>query len=368
MGVTKLPKPIVVAHPISAPPRPATRRLRTGPVPAAAGARAGGGRNRGLAIIGPMNPTLLIATRESRLAMWQAEHVRALLTERFALSVGLLGMTTRGDQILDRTLSKVGGKGLFVKELELALEQGRAQLAVHSLKDVPMSLPEGFVLGAVLEREDPRDAFVSNRFESLDALPSGACVGTSSLRRSVQLLGLRPDLRIAPLRGNLDTRLAKLDGGEYDAIVLAAAGLKRLGLGVRIRSCFNTLRMIPAAGQGALGIELRSDATELRERLAELNHQPSWLACQAERAVSRALGGSCSMPLAAHAVWQGDTLVLEAALGDAANPSRPLLRTQIHGEPEAADDATAAAAALGERAADALRALGAADYLAGEPG
>ncbi|HEX7384876.1 MAG TPA: hydroxymethylbilane synthase, partial [Burkholderiaceae bacterium] len=251
-----------------------------------------------------MRSTVVIATRESRLALWQAEHVKALLEARFGLAVELLGLTTRGDQILDRTLSKVGGKGLFVKELEAALEDGRADLAVHSLKDVPMDLPPGFELAAVLEREDPRDAFVSPRFASLDELPAGAKVGTSSLRRQVQLVALRPDLVIEPLRGNLDTRLRKLDAGGYDAIVLAAAGLKRLGLGERIRSLFDPARMIPCAGQGALGIEVRSDALALRERLAALTHAPTWLAVQAERAVSRALGGRCSMPLAAHAVWQ----------------------------------------------------------------
>ena len=294
----------------------------------------------------PGVPTI-IATRESRLALWQAHHVRDLLRERFGLAVELLGMTTRGDQILDRALSKVGGKGLFVKELETALEEGRAHLAVHSLKDVPMELPPGFVLAAVLEREDPRDAFVSNHHADLDALPRGACVGTSSLRRVVQLLARRPDLRIEPLRGNLDTRLRKLDEGGFDAIVLAAAGLKRLGLAARIRSLFDTDSMIPAAGQGALGIEVREDAAALRETLARLVHAPTWLAAHAERAVSRALGGSCSMPLAAHATWQGETLTLQAALGDGARPERPLLRARLSAR--AAD--VQAATALGEAAA-----------------
>src|SRR5258706_1753095 len=273
-----------------------------------------------------MVSSVMIATRESRLALWQAEHVRALLVQRFGLSVELLGMTTRGDQILDRSLAKVGGKGLFVKELENALEDGRAQLAVHSLKDVPMDLPEGFVLGAVLEREDPRDAFVCPRHASLDALPRGARVGTSSLRRVVQLLALRPDLDVQPLRGNLDTRLRKLDEGGYDAIVLAAAGLKRLGLDARITSCFEPEAMLPCAGQGALGIEVRSEATALRAQLAQLTHRPTWLAVEAERAVSRALGGSCSMPLAAHATWRGDTLALQVALGHAQQLRAPLLR------------------------------------------
>ncbi|MBL0148354.1 MAG: hydroxymethylbilane synthase [Ideonella sp.] len=307
-----------------------------------------------------MNQTTLIATRESRLALWQAEHVRALLQTRFGLSVELLGMTTRGDQILDRSLSKVGGKGLFVKELEVALEEGRAHLAVHSLKDVPMDLPEGFVLATVLEREDPRDAFVSNRFDSVDALPTGAVVGTSSLRRVVQLKAMRPDLRIEPLRGNLDTRLRKLDEGGYDAIVLAAAGLMRLGLAQRIRARFDEQRMIPAAGQGALGIEVLASATALREQLAQLRHQPTWLSAHAERAVSRTLGGSCSMPLAAHATWHGDTMVLDAALGHPEQTDRPLLRAGMTGQPVDAPAATA----LGVRVAQQLRELGAADYLA----
>ncbi len=306
-----------------------------------------------------MTQPTLIATRESRLALWQAEHVRALLVQRFGLVVELLGMTTRGDQILDRSLSKVGGKGLFVKELELALEEGRAHLAVHSLKDVPMELPEGFVLAAVLEREDPRDAFVSSRYASVADLPQGAVVGTSSLRRVVQLLNLRPDLRIEPLRGNLDTRLRKLDEGGYDAIVLAAAGLMRLGLASRIRARFEPQQMIPAAGQGALGIEVREDAHELRALLAQTAHRPTLLAVLAERAVSRGLGGSCSMPLAAHAVWQGDTLVLDAALGDAAQPTRPLLRARA----SAAVADEAAAAELGAHAVAQLHAAGAAGYL-----
>jgi hydroxymethylbilane synthase len=306
-----------------------------------------------------MPPPTIIATRESRLALWQAEHVRALLQSRFGLSVQLLGMTTKGDQILDRALSKVGGKGLFVKELETALEQGRAQLAVHSLKDVPMDLPPGFALAAVLEREDPRDAFVSPRFDSVAALPPGARVGTSSLRRVVQLLALRPDLVIEPLRGNLDTRLRKLDEGQYDAIVLAAAGLMRLGLESRIRGRFEPAQMLPAAGQGALGIEVRADAGELRALLAALSHRPTLLAVAAERAVSRALGGSCSVPLAAFGTWHGTTLRLRAALGDGETPRQPLLTAEVSGEP---GDETAATA-LGEAAAAALRARGAAAYL-----
>ena len=210
---------------------------------------------------GPAAPWV-IATRESRLALWQAEHVKALLVQR-GHAVNLLGMTTKGDQILDRSLSKVGGKGLFVKELEVALEEGRADLAVHSLKDVPMDIPEGFSLACVMQREDPRDAFVSNAFKNLADLPAGAVVGTSSLRRTVLLRALRPDLKIEALRGNLDTRLRKLDEGHYAAIVLAAAGLKRLGLAQRIASVFETDAMLPAAGQGALGIEILARRQDL---------------------------------------------------------------------------------------------------------
>jgi hydroxymethylbilane synthase len=304
--------------------------------------------------------SLTIATRESRLALWQAEHVRDLLAARLGVEVKLLGMTTRGDQILDRTLSKVGGKGLFVKELETALAERRADLAVHSLKDVPMDLPDGFALAAVLEREDPRDALVSPRCASLADLPQGACVGTSSLRRIALLLAQRPDLRIEPLRGNLDTRLRKLDDGHYDAIVLAAAGLVRLGLGARIRTRFPVTHMLPAAGQGALGIEVRADDAELRTALGGLTHRPTWLAVHAERAVSRGLGGSCSMPLAAHAEWDADgRLRLTAALGHGGDPRRPLLTTQAVGA--VADEA--AAEALGAQAVASLHAAGARDYL-----
>ena len=273
---------------------------------------------------------IVIATRESRLAMWQAEYVKSLLEQR-GHAVTLLGMTTRGDQILDRSLSKVGGKGLFVKELEVAREQGQADIAVHSLKDVPMDLPEGFALACVMEREDPRDAFVSNRYASLSELPQGAVVGTSSLRRVALLRALRPDLKIEPLRGNLDTRLRKLDDGHYDAIVLAAAGLKRLGLATRIRATFEPSEMLPSAGQGALGIEVRADRQDLIAALAPLAHQPTWLAVTAERAVSRSMGGSCSMPLAAHATWSGSELTIQAAWGepDEAAPIGPLVRAEL---------------------------------------
>ena len=258
---------------------------------------------------------ITIATRESRLALWQAEHVKSLLEAR-GHSVKLLGMTTMGDQILDRSLSKVGGKGLFVKELETALDDGSADIAVHSLKDVPMDLPDGFALACVMEREDPRDAFVSNNYANLAALPLGATVGTSSLRRVVLLKALRPDVKIVPLRGNLDTRLRKLDEGQFDAIILAAAGLKRLGLAQRIRAVFETTEMLPAAGQGALGIEIKANRADLVAALAPLAHLPTWMAVSAERAVSRAMGGSCSMPLAAHAVWDGAQLRLNAAWGE----------------------------------------------------
>jgi len=307
-----------------------------------------------------MTQPIVIATRESRLALWQAEHVQALLQRDAGSTVTLLPMTTRGDQILDRTLAKVGGKGLFVKELENALEDGRAGLAVHSLKDVPMDLPPGFALAAVLEREDPRDAFVSNRYASLAELPHGAVVGTSSLRRVVQIQALRPDLVTEPLRGNLDTRLRKLDEGGYDAIVLAAAGLMRLGLSARIRARFETGEMLPCAGQGALGIETRADSHALNERLAALTHRPTLLAVAAERAVSRALGGNCSMPLAAHARWQGATLELRAAVGHPGRVDAPLIHASVEGA--CVDDVTARR--LGLAAAEHLLAAGAAAYLA----
>lgn len=294
-----------------------------------------------------------IATRESRLALWQAEHVKALLEQR-GHRVALLGMTTKGDQILDRALSKVGGKGLFVKELETALEEGRADLAVHSLKDVPMELPPGFTLACVMEREDPRDAFVSNRHDNFSALPQGAVVGTSSLRRVVLLRALRPDLRIEPLRGNLDTRLRKLDDGQYDGIVLAAAGLKRLGLAARIRQVFEPAEMLPAAGQGALGIEVRGERGDVAEALRPLADQKTWLCVAAERAVSRAMGGSCSMPLAAHATFGGEYLQLQAAWGD---PDQPGVLVRARDAEVIAD--VEQAALLGERVAAKLRAGGA---------
>jgi hydroxymethylbilane synthase len=294
--------------------------------------------------------TFTIATRESRLALWQAEHVKALL-EQMGHQVTLLGMTTRGDQILDRSLSKVGGKGLFVKELEVALEEGHADLAVHSLKDVPMELPEGFSLACVMEREDPRDAWVSSRYAKLEDLPQGSVVGTSSLRRMALLRALRPDLKIEPLRGNLDTRLKKLDDGLYDGIVLAAAGLKRLGLESRIRAVFEPEQMLPAAGQGALGIEVRADRADVAQVLQALLHPPTWLAVSAERAVSRVMGGSCSMPLAAYATLQGDELSIRAAWGD---PEGVLLLVHAHAKATVTD--AASATRLGEQVARELQA------------
>ena len=245
--------------------------------------------------------------------MWQAEHVRDCLKRLYpACDVQILGMTTRGDQILDRALSKVGGKGLFVKELEAALEDGRADLAVHSLKDVPMVMPEGFDLSCVMAREDAHDAFVSNDYTSLEELPKGAVVGTSSLRREAVLRARFPHLEVQPLRGNLDTRMGKLDRGEYQAIILAAAGLKRLGLEGRIKALLPFDPYTPAAGQGALGIETLSSHPHIQQWLAPLMDLPTLLAVSAERMVSRQLGGSCEVPLAAHAVWDQNRMQIRS--------------------------------------------------------
>jgi hydroxymethylbilane synthase len=241
---------------------------------------------------------LVIASRESALAMWQAEHIRDRLRALYPQTeVSILGMTTQGDQILDVTLSKIGGKGLFVKELETALENGSADIAVHSLKDVPMHMPEGFTLACVCEREDPRDAFVSNDYMSLAALPAGAVVGTSSLRRESQLRARFSHLQVKPLRGNVQTRLRKLDEGQFTAIILAASGLKRLGLDERIRSVIESSDSLPAVGQGALGIECRADRADLVEALAPLYHNDTAACVLAERAMSRTLQGSCQVPL-----------------------------------------------------------------------
>jgi hydroxymethylbilane synthase len=305
-----------------------------------------------------LNPPerIVIATRQSRLALWQAEHVRDRLRGLYPdCRVELLALSTRGDEILDTSLAKIGGKGLFVKELELALAEGRADLAVHSAKDVPMELPAGFALGAILEREDPRDAFVSNKFDALDALPAGAVVGTSSLRREAQLRSRYPQLAVSSLRGNLDTRLAKLDRGEHDAIILAAAGLKRLGMGARIRSELTVEQSLPAAGQGALAIEYRAERGDISARLAALNHRETELAVRAERAVSRALGGSCQLPLAAYAVVSGAALELR---GLVANPDgKGMVAAAVSGPCGAPEE-------LGTRLADELRAQGADRILA----
>ena len=258
---------------------------------------------------------ITIATRESRLALWQAHFVKSELERLYPdLTVELLGMTTRGDQILDQSLSKIGGKGLFVKELEAALSDGRADLAVHSLKDVPMVLPDGFTLTCVMAREDARDAFISNAYASLAELPAGAVVGTSSLRRAAQLQARFPYLKIQSLRGNLDTRLRKLDEGQYDAILLAAAGVKRLGMGGRVKALLSLSDALPAAGQGALGIEISSERSDVAALLAPLHDEATATCTAAERAVSRALGGSCQTPLAAHAVIEGGQLFLRASL------------------------------------------------------
>jgi hydroxymethylbilane synthase len=299
---------------------------------------------------------IVIATRQSRLALWQAEHVRDRLRGLYPdCQVELLALSTRGDEILDTSLAKIGGKGLFVKELELALAEGRADLAVHSAKDVPMELPAGFALGAIMEREDPRDAFVSNKFDALDDLPAGAVVGTSSLRREAQLRSRYPQLVVTSLRGNLDTRLAKLDRGDHDAIILAAAGLKRLGLGSRIRSELTVEQSLPAAGQGALAIEYRAERGDIAACLSPLNHRATELAVRAERAVSRALGGSCQLPLAAYASVTGPTLELR---GLVANPDgKSMVRAEVSGpcgDPEE----------LGARLAGELRAQGADRILA----
>src|SRR5512135_2563333 len=252
---------------------------------------------------------LVIASRESALAMWQAEHIQSRLQALYPQTeVSILGMTTQGDQILNVTLSKIGGKGLFVKELETALENGSADIAVHSLKDVPMNLPEGFMLACIGEREDPRDAFVSNNFDSLQSLPAGSVVGTSSLRRESQLRALFPHLKIEPLRGNVQTRYRKLDEGQYAAIILAAAGLKRLGLGNRIRAIISSDDSLPAVGQGALGIETRADRADVIAALQPLHHAPTAACVLAERALSRQLGGSCQVPLGGFAQVKGGKL------------------------------------------------------------
>lgn len=299
---------------------------------------------------------LVIATRESALALWQAHHIQARLQALYPQTrVEILGMTTTGDQILDAPLARIGGKGLFVKELEQALADGRADLAVHSMKDVPMHLPEGFALAATGEREDPRDAFVSNRFERLEDLPPGSIVGTSSLRRQSQLQARFPELRIEPLRGNLQTRLRKLDEGQYAAIILAAAGLKRLGLAQRITQLIDPHQSIPAVGQGALGIEIRADRTDLLPWLAPLNHAETAACVAAERAMSRALAGSCTVPLGAYARMNANRLHLAGFV--ASVDGGEVVRAEVEGTPSHAE-------ALGQRLAHELLALGAGRILA----
>ncbi len=299
---------------------------------------------------------LVIATRESRLALWQARHVQQLIEQHDPnCTVELLGMTTRGDQILDRPLAKIGGKGLFVKELEVALWERRADLAVHSMKDVPMVLGEPFRLAAVLPRETPVDAFVSNRYASLDELPPGAIVGTSSLRRQAQLIAQYPYLSVEPLRGNLDTRLRKLDEGQYDAVVLAAAGLKRLGLAERIRAELPVSLMLPAAGQGALAVEILAERNELAEWFAFL-HDAATAACvAAERAFARRLGGSCEVPIAAYATIEGGSLWLRGLVAEPDGSA--IYRGEIRG-------AVAAAETLGVALAEQLIAEGAEELVA----
>lgn len=295
---------------------------------------------------------LIIASRESALAMWQAKHIQARLQALYPqCQVEILGMTTTGDQILDSPLARIGGKGLFVKELETALESGAADLAVHSMKDVPMNLPAGFILAATGEREDPRDAFVSNNFARLEDLPHGSIVGTSSLRRQSQIQARFPHLKIESLRGNVQTRLRKLDEGQYAAIILAAAGLIRLELGNRIRGFIAPQDSIPAVGQGALGIEIRADRTDLLATLAPLNHPETETCVQAERAFSRALAGSCTVPLGAYATMQGSEIYMTGFV--ASVDGTQMLREKVSGPAEQAESVgKSLAAKLVERGAD----------------
>ncbi len=300
---------------------------------------------------------LRIATRESPLALWQARHVQTLLQRAHpGLAVELVPMTTAGDQLLDRSLATVGGKGLFVKELETALLQGRADIAVHSMKDVPAQLPPGLCLSAFLRGEDPRDAMVSNRYDSLAALPAGAVVGSSSLRRQAQLRLQRPDLQLRELRGNVGTRLRKLDEGQYDAILLAHAGLLRLGLQSRIRESFAVEVFVPAIAQGVIGVECREDDSATRQCLAPLHHPASATRLAAERALNARLGGACTVPVAGHAVLHGTRLRLDALV--AAPDGSRVVRAALEGK--AAD-----AAALGTALAEHLLAAGAHDILSG---
>ncbi|WP_341521990.1 hydroxymethylbilane synthase [Pseudomonas sp. G.S.17] len=296
-----------------------------------------------------------IATRKSALALWQAEYVKARLEQAHpGLIVTLVPMVSRGDKLLDSPLSKIGGKGLFVKELETALLEDTADIAVHSMKDVPMDFPPGLGLFCICEREDPRDAFVSNNFASLEQLPAGSIVGTSSLRRQAQLLARRPDLTIHFLRGNVNTRLAKLDAGEYDAIILAAAGLIRLGFEDRITASISVDDSLPAGGQGAVGIECRSADAQIHALLAPLHHADTAVRVIAERSLNKHLNGGCQVPIACYAVLEGDQIWLRGLVGD---PSGAVL---LHAEARAPQ---AQAQALGVQVADALLAQGAAKIL-----
>jgi hydroxymethylbilane synthase len=303
-----------------------------------------------------MTRTLRIATRKSALALWQTEHVAARLRALHpGIAIELVPLSTRGDEVLDRSLSAIGGKGLFLKELEEAMLRDEADLAVHSLKDVPMALEGPFVLPAVLERANPFDAFVSNAYADIAALPEGARVGTSSLRRRAQIKAQRPDLDIVDLRGNVNTRLAKLDAGEYAAIVLACAGLERLGFDARIRTTLSPPRVLPAASQGAIAIECREDAADVRALLSALDHAPTRRCVDAERAMNLALGGSCHAAIAAYCIEQGERLRLRGWVGDASSGAG--IGVDLEGEPSAPE-------ALGLRAAEALRAQGAERLLA----
>lgn len=304
----------------------------------------------------PHFPRVRIATRKSALALWQAEYVKARL-EQFhpGLVVELVPMSTQGDKILDTPLAKIGGKGLFVKELETAILEDRADIAVHSMKDVPVEFPDGLMLSTICEREDPRDAFVSNQYASLAELPAGAVVGTSSLRRQCQIKAVRPDLHIRDLRGNVNTRLAKLDAGEFDAIILAAAGLIRLGFVARIRGYLSVEESLPANGQGAVGIECRSADTAMQALLAPLEHAATRHAVLAERAMNRALQGGCQVPIGAFAVLEGEQLWLRGLVGQLDGSS--ILRAEVRGHQRDAE-------VLGQQLANALLAQGAGDILA----
>lgn len=311
-------------------------------------------------------PVVRIATRNSPLALWQAEFVKAELEKHHTdLQVELIGFTTKGDKLLDSPLSKVGGKGLFVKELEVAMLEGRADIAVHSMKDVPMEFPEGLELAVICQREDPRDALVSNKYSALGDLPKGAVLGTSSLRRQCQLGATRPDLQIKDLRGNVNTRLAKLDKGEYDAIVLAAAGLKRLGMQNRIADFLDTGISLPAGGQGAVGIECRSADERIKSLLAPLGHRETTLTVLAERALNRRLEGGCQVPIASFAVIDNGQLAMTALVGSL--DGKTILRSRGQESCQMADKAEILdiqlAEALGVRLAEDLLSQGAADIL-----